>query len=96
MYGNCPTRVSDGGLFPVLPYSSHYSIEQHQDEVIERMYLLPWSIDSYWAKKISRIYKVAKTDKDKTSWIFVKELPILHSDNQSNLLKRVTNLLPFL
>jgi hypothetical protein len=58
--------------------------------------MIPWSIDNYWDKKISRIYKVNVNAKKNATWTFVKELPLLHSDTEAKLLKRIQNLIPFL
>jgi hypothetical protein len=96
---NCPTQVEylkrDGSTVS----KSHYEVEFDDRMSVQRIIVLPYSIDTYGSKTdrsvsptslTSRLYKIMDG-----KWRLVKEVPRIKEDTEENLLKRIANFLPF-
>lgn len=77
---------------------SHYEVEYDKTQSVQRMYVLPYSIDNFQNNFKSRIYKLRVSGNpcagDK--WDLVVETSRIHADTSEKLLERIQKLVVYL
>jgi len=76
--------------------TSHYEVEQDTKTSVQHVYVGPWSIDSFGDSNKSRIYKRTTRPDGSMRWQMVKEIPLLRTSSQDQMLDRINKLITFL
>lgn len=90
----CPTVIPiivNGNSLAQI--NSHYAVDYSPAWKMQRIIILPWSLDNFVDK--TRIYKYSEID-HQLKWRFIKELPLIKADTQDNMLTRLNKLMMFL
>lgn len=83
---SCPTKLEAHGFTD----QSHYEVEYDKKEIIQHMYVLPFSIDNFATNYRSRIYKAGEAGK---KWGFVKEVPRVVAASEELVRAKLDNLM---
>lgn len=77
---------------------SHYEVEYDKTQSVQRMYILPYSVDNFQNSFKSRIYKLRSSGNAVTGdkWELVVETSRIHADTSEKLLERIQKLVTFL